>query len=841
MPASAGMTHNIPSFPRTLRSFPRTLRSFPRRRESEDVFDMSASAGMTTRIAVLLIFMFFGLALVVEAQNLTYSPEAADLYQNAMGALRMRRLNLARQQLKEVMEKYPGDVHASLARRQIAAIMRDQKEFEAAIELLNDIIAKDRSEDTVRMAREELLDILFELQRFRQGIELIEGWRKGKEQDVLLGRQLARFYLQAGRKDEAWLLLETFVETGNAPDAFKELLDLAVRTGEVEKLLNTLETRRTRYRSEVFAEYASECHIALGRKDKAITAILEAGEQLDFSLMLLRKLADLYTDTNAMENAITTHERALKILPDDWVTLRKLGHCRFVLGQKKEAIETWRRPLGGGSMPAREFFTEFTTVLIEHQLYEEALQAFEEARRMLQDPTLFSEEKATVLDAVNRPAEALEEYLHVLTAGIYKPEVFDKLYESTAPGFSLEERLLKLREQTQNPAIMQALLEFYFRRADARDIDKIETIVSEAVGGFDYAFYERLKQEALLIPTGFHFDLAEKVMNSRPESTVELMLADLLLRMAPHEDAWEARAYDNASRIVKERGVADADLKATLLLDLAKFAIEQRNDLAAAHDFIDRILQTDLLQAVPSKAVFAALLKARVLVYEEKFAAAESLLNELGKKLENPDFEAMDMGAADRQDHISLHQIESARLAMHQGDYQKALGELKKIVEDTSEGDYVNDALEMALFITRRSIGDFDLLKRSLKAERLTHAGKLTEAAGEISEAIGKNASATALVSEMQADLILLRQNASDTAELLQEIENYAKDNPAGFKTADLLELKLRLQRKSQVSEAEIRESLQTFVETFPSDLRSGRYKKILAAMHGKNSKEKKK
>ena len=78
----------------------------PRRREFNNVFaDMPAFAGMTARIAVLLIFMFFGLALVVEAQNLTYSPEAADLYQNAMGALRMRRLNLARQQLKEVMEK----------------------------------------------------------------------------------------------------------------------------------------------------------------------------------------------------------------------------------------------------------------------------------------------------------------------------------------------------------------------------------------------------------------------------------------------------------------------------------------------------------------------------------------------------------------------------------------------------------------------------------------------------------------------------------------------------------------------------------------------------------------
>ncbi|MDD3148431.1 MAG: hypothetical protein PHD82_14150 [Candidatus Riflebacteria bacterium] len=794
-----------------------------------------------SNLGLLLAIFLFWFCSAAEAQRMSYSPEAADLYQNAMGALRMRRLNLARQQLKDVIEKFPDDIHATIARRQLAAIMRDQKEYEQAIELLNEMITSEQSEDNIRMAREELLNILYELQRFRQGIELIEEWRKAQPNDIQLARNLAKFYLQAGRKDEAWLLLEKLVETGTAPEAFNELLDLAVRSAEVEKLLQTLESRRSRYRSNVFAEYASDCYLALGRKDKAIDVIMEVSD-LPNHLKLLRKLADLQIETGEFEKAVGTLELVLRILPDDWGTLRKMGHCKFVQGKKKEAVDTWRLPLNRPYMPAREFFTEFTSVLIEHQLYDEALKAFEEARTLLQNVTLFSEEKATVLDAIGKRQEALEEYLHVLVAGIYKPEIFEKLYDARVAGFNFETRLLQLRSEGHNPAIMQALLEFYFRRADLNDIEKIDAIIGDSAGGFDYAFYDRLKQEALLIPTEFHFDVAEKVMKSRSESSLELMLADLLLRMAPHDESWQQRAYAAAAAISQKPGVADAEIKATLLLDLARFALEQRHDLTEAHGFADGILQSDLLRAVPVQATFAALLKARLLILEEKFAAAESLLTELGKKLQNPDFEALDMGIAVRQDHISLLQLESARLAMHQGDYQKALSELKKIVEETSEGDYVNDALEMALYITRRSIGDFDLLKRSLKAERLKLSGRHTEAAAELTEAIKKNASATALISEMQADLLLLRQrNSSDTVELIKDIESYAKENPENYKTADLLEVRLRMLLKQPAPAAEIRESLQSFVESFPSDLRSGRYRKILAVMQSGSEKEGKK
>lgn len=65
-----------------------------------------------------------------------------------------------------------------------------------------------------------------------------------------------------------------------------------------------------------------------------------------------------------------------------------------------------------------------------------------------------------------------------------------------------------------------------------------------------------------------------------------------------------------------------------------------------------------------AQAVQAALLKARLFVYEENYAAAESLLAEMAKKLSSPDFTMLEMGGGFQQDGLSQCQLETARLAI---------------------------------------------------------------------------------------------------------------------------------------------------------------------------------
>lgn len=767
-------------------------------------------------------------AQLLQAQAFNFSPEAADIYQNGMNALRMRRLAIAREQFKELMDKYPDDIHASMARRQMAGVMRDMKEFDQAIALLQEILEKDKSADNQRFAQEEILDILFEIQRFKQGIDLIEQWRRTSPDDVLLSRNLAKFYLQTGRKDEAWLLLESVLEKNAAPDAFRDLLELAMRSDEINKLLQTLEGRRAVYRSNEYADYVSDCYLALGQKEKAIETLREV-ENLQNHLMLQRKLADLLIDVGKFEEAFDFLTMSLKIAPDDWNALKKMGHCRFMQKKVDEAIAIWRQPLQQPYMRRQDFYQDLTTVLIEHQLYEESLKVFNEARAALQQVTLFSEEVASVLDALGRKNEALEEFIKVFVAGIYRSEVFERLYKEHEDGFDLEKRLVELQNTGFNAAVLQALMELYFRQADTAKVDKILRIVVSASGSLDEIFYERLNQEALLSPGEFHFVLTRRVIQEKVDSTLALRLASLLLEMGALDDMWQQKAFTEAVGVAGQKNVADAELKSVLLLKLAEYALEKLNDLKQAHGFLDAILQTELLKASPLKGLAAGILKARLLIYQEKYPQATDLLSESEKIIAQANADIFSADPISESDFLAQVILERARMATHSGDHQKALEELKNMVENLPESEWVNEALEMANFIMRRSIGNFDLLQRSLKAERLLYRGKYTEAINELEAAVTANASATALIEEIQAEVIALRKHIVEPEKLLVLIDDYAKKFPKSYKTADLWELKWRIMKKTSAPAAEIREQLQTFVDHFPSDLRSGRFKKLIA------------
>lgn len=777
---------------------------------------------------ILLIISAIMLTGALLAQNFNFNPEAAELYQNGMNALRMRRLTVANQQFKELMEKFPDDVHASLAQRQLASVLRDLKEYDQAIDMLKEIVKNDKSPDNARYAQGEILDILYETQRFKQGVDLVEEWRKEKPQDIYLSRQLARFYLQSGRKDEAWLLLETAMEE-KAPGAFKDLLELAVRSGEIEKLMQIVESRRARYRSTDYADYMSDCYLAMDRKDKAVE-VLRQSEDVFQHPILLGKLADLQITLGSYEDAHKSLTLLLKILPDDWSTLRRMGHCLFMQKKQQEAIDTWRSPLKYPFMQRREFYQDYTTVLIEHQLYDEALSTFAEARKTLQQPTLFSEEMATVLDSLGRKEEALEEYLQVLGQGFYRPEVFEKLYKAHEEGFDLEAGLERLRHQSSyNIAILQALLELFFRKADMADLERVSEIVKSSAGSLDEVFYERLNQEALLLPEEFHFTIARMVMQARADSGLALRLAMLLLEMAPADYRWHKEAYAAAKDAAEQKSVADAHLKAQLLIKLAHYAMNEFNDTKVAHAFLDGILQTELMRAVPEAAVMAGIIKARIMIYEENYATALELLKQNEEIISRANQDIFSGDPISESDFQALIHLERARANAHKADYQGALAELKIIIDNFTESEWVNDALEMASFITRRSLGNFELLKSALKAERLAKTGQHQAAMGELTAAINGNASATTLVSEMQAEIILLQEQVNDPATLIAEIDKYAQNNPDNHKTADLWELKWLLLKRQAAPASEIREHLQTFVDNFPSDLRSGKFKKILA------------
>lgn len=785
---------------------------------------------------IALIVLLALLTLSVQAQQFEFNSDASHLYQQATNAMRLRRLTVARQYFNELIEKFPDDSHAAIARRHLASILRDLHEYDAAIELLEEIIDNDQLADNRRAAQKELIDILYELQRFRRGIDLLEQWRMAQPEDTWLGRELARFYLQSGRKDEAWLLLQTLLERNASSEVFRDMLDIAMRSGEVEQLISMLEDRRNSFKSSDYASFVADCYLALKRPDLAIEAISNA-QTLKNDIMLLHRLANLQMQQKMHPQAIETLEMILKIVPDDWDALKKLGRCKFILGDKEEALRVWRRPLEKPFFQRRDFYQNYATVLIEHQLLEEALDAYYEGRQLMGNPIQFSGEIATLLDAMGRREESLEEYLKTFASGQFKPEAFDRLFDGSKEGFELEKRLKELDKGRFNVAIKRALLEYYFRNGRVNDVPAIVKLVVDSNGLIDDHFYERMNQEALLFPDEFDFRLAKAMMTERSTSTLALKLAILLLDMAALDQIRLQSAFEQARKLAETAPVADAQLKADLLARLASFSFLRLHDPDQAIELAQKVLQSNLAQ-VAAIRVEAGITMALALISLEQFDRASDLLEQVKKQIKLANENVFTMDPVSEGDYYARAMLAKAMVEANSGNYQQALDLLKSILEEYPESEWVNDSLSFALYITRRSIGDLTMLAGSLQSQRLVNSGKYSEGAEILKDIVkGHTATDTPLITEIKADIIAIESRYLSQDKLFKNIEAFATANPDNFKTADLYELKWLALRKNNAPDAEIHSLLLKFIEQFPSDLRSARFRRLLANMAAKGEK----
>ena len=756
----------------------------------------------------------------------TYSPEASRLYNEAVMAYRTRHFNLAKECFYKMIEQYPDDRLTDIARSNLAVLLRDLKEYDKAIEMYKEVIEKSSSEEEKNTAKLQLVEVLYSVHRYREGIELLEDWVKKDSQNVDLVRKLAHFYLQTGNKDEAWLLLERFVEKGEKK-AFDDLLDLAIRSGEVDKLLNTLDSHRTKLKSSVYSSYIADCYMALGRKDKAIEA-LKDNKDYDKDISILKKLSDIQISANLIDDAITTLEQLVSYLPTDWQSLRKLGHCYYIKNNKQKAVDVWKRPLRRRYGSSQELYINFTAVLIEHQMLEEALEAFDEARNALHQDTLFAEEKAAVLEALGREKEAMEENLNVLSDGIYKPEVFEKLYKAKIEGFSLEKRLISLNSGNFNQAIIQALIELYFRNAQMADIDKMVALVdSQSAIFFDDLFYDRLRQEALLVPEEFHFALMKKMMDARKDSALELKLAALMLKMPEYCEKWQKEAYEYAKNAAESKIIADSVLKYELYLKLAEFSFYYLKSPKEADNYLSMLVNSTKISPSKKKIIEAKLMSAMLHTYMSDFPKSEEILDEVGSILDRNDSDN-GLRRLEQEEFLMQQKVEVARLKAHMGQYQEALDSLKDVIENHKEGDWVNDGLELALNITRYSVGDFSAINHKFKAERLACCGENKEALEEIDAALkALPASSTFLIADLEADKIMLSDN-KNFDDVSKNIMQFMMKYPDNLRKSDLVEYKIKLMQRQNISQDKIDEEMRSFMANFPSDLRSGKYKHSL-------------
>ena len=393
----------------------------------------------------------------------------------------------------------------------------------------------------------------------------------------------------------------------------------------------------------------------------------------------------------------------------------------------------------------------------------------------------------------------------------------------------MEERLNALNKGDFNQAIIQALIELYFRKARMEDIDKLVSLIDEQSAiFFDDLFYDRLRQEALLVPEEFHFSLMKRMMEARKNSTLELKLAILMLKMPEYFEKWQKEAYGYSKRTVESKEIADVELKYNLYLKMAEFVFDFMKNPKEADSYLATFLNQDITVSYKSKIIEAKLMRAKLHTYMSDFPKAEEILNDVGSILDKNDY----IGGLTRletEEYLMQQKVELARLKAHMGQYQESLDLLKDIVENHKEGEWVNDGLELALDITRYSLGDLSAIDHKFKAERFAACGDNTQAISEINAAIeALPASSTSLIADLEADKIMLSSDNVDFNELSKQIKLFLAKYPDNIKNADIADFKIKLMQRLNQSQDRIDEEMRNYIVNFPSDLRSGKYKHSL-------------
>lgn len=770
-------------------------------------------------IAVLLSFLF-----LIEPSCELSAKATQDyftLYNEAITAYRSRRFNEAKEKFSKILEDSNNDSsYKDTARIMLAQIFKDGKEHDKAIKLYKEVIEKNMHFGHKIQAQNNIIEIYYVTQRYKEGIEYINELKKTNKDNYDLDLKLSDFYIQLGQIDEAWLLLEHIFNINPQKNIFQKRIELATKTNEIKRLMSEIESQETNITKSSYIDYITDCQLALKDRKKAVDTLIEYLDKA-YDIEITKKLTRLLADDNRHIETITYLERLVKTMPNDAEIAKSLGHEYFVIGNKEKAIEAWKRPFENRER-TNDAAIFFTNALIEHGLYEEALQAFDNYRRLMYNPTKFAEEKANVLYALNRRSEAMEEYLASFIENNYTQETFEKLYEEKSPDFDLEKRLNVLYEKYRNTALAKALMELYFTRAKNSDIDKLKDLVFQANGELDELFYERFKQNPNKESTEFGYNLLEKIIKARSNSLLALKLANKSLELAPEIPEFTIKLYELASSININIDLLDYETIAEYYANMAEISLYTMHKPDDAIKYANKLIDSEIAIYSESSAIKANLIKSYALICKDDFKEAENIQNKIKKYVNDANF-------YDKTEYENIITVCNAWLYSYKGDYQKALDIIKPLVESNSTSSSVNDAIELALFITRYSIGDgLAPLDKIFKIRRLTLAGKEGEAEKELKEFITENASATSIIEEAKADLIMLREKTTEPEELIKQIDTYfVTAKTLNKKMSDLLELKIKLLYNSNNEER--LQSMKTFLKYFGSDLRSERYRRIIA------------
>lgn len=273
--------------------------------------------------------------------------------------------------------------------------------------------------------RRDAADKIVELARKHDELRGLAGqweraWPDGGR-DFMEWEILAHLYDELGDADKAQAdFRHALALDPHAIDARKRLIALYERTGrdadaiaEYRRLIAAA-PGEPRFRLEL-----AERLMKAGDKEEALRLVTALGhESSDPSLHA--QLAELYTRWGLNDRALKEQELLVRIEPDDESHLVALGELYWQRGNKKRALELWRKILDRG--PRVQAMARLGEVYVEHDMAPEALDLYEKAAKQAPDDAAVQKGLASTLERLHRDGEAEEVWFDLFVKAAQKKQ-----------------------------------------------------------------------------------------------------------------------------------------------------------------------------------------------------------------------------------------------------------------------------------------------------------------------------------------------------------------------------------------------------------------------------------
>ncbi len=526
----------------------------------------------------------------------------------------------------------------------------------------------------------------------REAADKIVGLARKHDTLRILTGEWERAWPEGGRDFSEWELLgRLYDELGDAEkaqgdfkralaldphalDARRRLIALYERTGRDAEALAELKRLiasapgEARFRLEL-----AERLMKAGSRDEALKIAQALGRE-STDPTLHAQLAELYTRWNLADPAMREQELLVRLEPGDDAHLVALGELWWQKGNKKRAIELWRKLLERG--PKVAAMARLAEVFVEHDMAPEALDLFQKAAKLSPDDVTVQKGIGSTLERLHRDGEAQDVWAALFARAAEKHDRPAQL--------EARQRLLVIAQRTGRLGILAG--QYREDALRARKTDEEEA-----------AAYTLIAADAL-VKMG-RMEMAEELLRG---------LADSARSRALRADAWLGLAQVERAR--HRLGDALAALKKA-----AELAPER------GHELYPQIAELSLQLYQDADALSYA---KRAVQLGPADAAATVRLGEVLEKREDLDGAAQAYERAleldDRQWKVYFTQ---ARLRIRIGQEARAAELYRTVMRRAPDEEMVIDAARRAIDL-EEYLGSLGELERELSPLAYAHADK---------------------------------------------------------------------------------------------------------------------